>query len=133
MASKVKCVLERNCFTVIVFNIPDLLHHQGLWLLFDVYGEVVDSFIPNKRSKGGSRFGFVRFFRLEDARKAIKCADRTRIQGIEVRVFMARFKPRDSYWRKKISGPNLAVVKSRVEEDCRSRFPLVVLLMRISF
>ncbi|KAE8706888.1 hypothetical protein F3Y22_tig00110387pilonHSYRG00110 [Hibiscus syriacus] len=74
-----------------------------------------DSFIPNKRSKGGSRFGFVHFASLEDATKAIFCADRSRIHGNIVRVFMARFKPREAFWRKKSSTPKPVVAKSRAE------------------
>ncbi|KAE8701730.1 Mechanosensitive ion channel protein 2 [Hibiscus syriacus] len=58
----------------------DGARRRGLWLFFDKYGEVVDSLIPNKRSKGRNRFGFVRFTRLEDARKAINCVDSSWIQ-----------------------------------------------------
>ncbi|KAE8659456.1 DNA-directed RNA polymerase isoform 3 [Hibiscus syriacus] len=118
MASQMRRSVGKNCFTVIIFNIPECLHHQGLRLLFDNYGEVVDSFIPFKRSKGGSRFGFVRFSRLEDAMRAIIRADRSWIQGNKVRVFLARFQPRDVFWRIKFSGSYSAVVKSR-EEDVK--------------
>ncbi|XP_039042864.1 serine/threonine-protein kinase STY13-like [Hibiscus syriacus] len=103
----------------------EYLHHQGLRLIFDKYGEVVDSFIPNKRNKGGSRFGFVRFTRLEDARKAIIYADKYTIHGNKVRVFMVRFQPREAFWRKKYSGPESAKTKSRVEEDSHSKTPIV--------
>ncbi|KAE8696801.1 AP-5 complex subunit mu [Hibiscus syriacus] len=82
----VRAPVRKNGVTVIIFNIPESFHYQGLWLFFDKYGEVVDSFIPNKRSKGGSRFGFVRFTRLEDARKAIKCIDSSRIQSNKSRA-----------------------------------------------
>ncbi|KAE8699443.1 Dentin sialophosphoprotein-related, putative isoform 2 [Hibiscus syriacus] len=133
MASKVISSAGKNCFTVIIFNIPELFHHKGLWLLFDKYGEVVDSFIPNKRSKGGSRFGFVPFTSLEDARKAISCVDRSRIRGNEVRVFLARFQPRAAFWRKKFSGLKPAVSKSIGRMLGIQRFPLWVLLTRTSF
>ncbi|KAE8676932.1 Cleavage stimulation factor subunit 50 [Hibiscus syriacus] len=96
----VRVPVGKNCVTVIIFNIPKSFHYKVLWLFFDKYGEVVDSFIPNKRSKGGSRFGFVRFTRLEDARKAINCVHRSWIQGNKIRVFMARYLPRDVFWRK---------------------------------
>ncbi|XP_039019160.1 serine/arginine-rich splicing factor SC35-like [Hibiscus syriacus] len=125
MASKVISSAGKNCFTVIIFNIPELLHHKGLWLLFDKYGEVVDSFIPNKKSKGGSRFGFVRFTCLKDARKAINYVDRSRIRGNEVRVFLARFQPRVAFWRKKFSGLKPAEIKSKREDVGHSEAPIV--------
>ncbi|KAE8681508.1 hypothetical protein F3Y22_tig00111330pilonHSYRG01193 [Hibiscus syriacus] len=118
MASQVRRSVGKSCVTVIIFNIPECLHHQVFWLLFDKYGEVVDSFIPIKRSKGGSRFSFVRFSRLEDARRAIFCADRSWIQGNKVRVFMVRFQPRDVFWKRKVTGSNSTMVKSR-EEDVK--------------
>ncbi|KAE8710614.1 Omega-6 fatty acid desaturase, endoplasmic reticulum [Hibiscus syriacus] len=76
---------------------------------------VQENFIPNKRSKGGSRFDFVRFIRLEDARNAIFCADSSTILGNKIRVFMSSYQPREAIWRKNISVPNPALSKSRVE------------------
>ncbi|XP_039020011.1 uncharacterized protein LOC120151700 [Hibiscus syriacus] len=125
MASKVRVTGGRSCVSVIIFNIPEFLHYQGLWLIFDKYDEMVDSFIPNKRSKGGSRFGFVRFNRLEDAKQAIISADRSRIQGNKVRVFMARFQPREAYWRKKCVVAKSAEVKCREENFSLSEVPIV--------
>ncbi|KAE8684966.1 hypothetical protein F3Y22_tig00111105pilonHSYRG00836 [Hibiscus syriacus] len=114
---------EEKC--LIVFERLKCLHHQGLWLFFDKYGEVVDSFILNKRSKGGSRFGFVRFTTLEDTRKAINCVDRSWIQGNKVRVFMARYHPRDVFWRNKFSDPYPVEGKSLVEDASHTEAPIV--------
>ncbi|KAE8655931.1 BTB/POZ domain-containing protein TNFAIP1 isoform 2 [Hibiscus syriacus] len=125
IATVVRVPVRQNCVTVIIFNIPESFHYQGLWLFFDKYGEVVDSFIPNKRSKGGSRFGFVRFTRLEDARKVINCVDSSWIQGNKVRVFMARYHPRDVFWRKKFSSPFPVKGKSVVKEVSHTEAPFV--------
>ncbi|XP_039039105.1 uncharacterized protein LOC120176861 [Hibiscus syriacus] len=124
-ASRARGSFGKECVTIIIFNIPEFLHHKGLWRFFVKYGEVIDSFIPIKRSKGGSRFGFVRFTSLADARKAISCADRSWIQGNKVRVFMARFQPREAFWRKKCSVPKLAVNKSRVEDANLLKTPII--------
>ncbi|KAK8671541.1 hypothetical protein V6N13_038135 [Hibiscus sabdariffa] len=55
--------------TVFVSSLPPRLHWQGLWFAFARHGEVIDAFIPEKKSKKGIRYGFVRFVNLEDAEK----------------------------------------------------------------
>ncbi|KAH1037923.1 hypothetical protein J1N35_039666 [Gossypium stocksii] len=52
---------RKNLKTVFAYNIPDSMHWKGLWVIYSFYGNVVDAFIPAKRSKEGKRFGFVRF------------------------------------------------------------------------
>ncbi|KAH1033476.1 hypothetical protein J1N35_045650 [Gossypium stocksii] len=51
------------------------MHWKGLWVLFSFHGNVVDAFIPTKRSNEGKRFGFVRFTKLEDAQREISRLD----------------------------------------------------------
>ncbi|KAH1057947.1 hypothetical protein J1N35_036012 [Gossypium stocksii] len=48
------------------------MHWKGLWALFSFHREVKDAFIPNKKSKVGSRFGFVRFSSVTYAQRVIK-------------------------------------------------------------
>ncbi|MBA0567430.1 hypothetical protein Golob_012167 [Gossypium lobatum] len=47
------------------------MHWNGPWVLFRYHGEVIDAFIPVKKSKSGRRFGFVRYDKMMDRRKAI--------------------------------------------------------------
>ncbi|XP_071704361.1 uncharacterized protein [Rutidosis leptorrhynchoides] len=49
-----------------VHKIPDHLDAKRLWILYEPYGQIVDSYIPSKRSKHGNRFGFVRFKDIVD-------------------------------------------------------------------
>ncbi|GKD92035.1 nucleotide-binding alpha-beta plait domain-containing protein, partial [Tanacetum coccineum] len=51
--------------SVFVTNFPDL------WNACKQYGYVVDSFIPNRRSKAGKRFGFVRFIKVFDVARLV--------------------------------------------------------------
>lgn len=44
--------------TVFVYNILDSMHWKGLWALFRFHGNVLDAFIPAKKSMKGKRFGF---------------------------------------------------------------------------
>ncbi|GKA04617.1 RNA-directed DNA polymerase, eukaryota [Tanacetum coccineum] len=52
--------------SVFVTNFPEQASAKDLWNACKQYGHVVDAFIPNKRSKAGKRFGFVRFIKVFD-------------------------------------------------------------------
>ncbi|GJS28837.1 RNA-directed DNA polymerase, eukaryota [Tanacetum coccineum] len=49
---------------VFVSNFPDGCNNRDLWKVCNDYGTVVDVFIPNKKSKAGKRFAFVRFIKV---------------------------------------------------------------------
>ncbi|GJX56953.1 RNA-directed DNA polymerase, eukaryota [Tanacetum coccineum] len=50
--------------SVFVTNFPKSVTSRVLWEKCQVYGTVVDVFIPNKLSKAGKRFAFVRFIKV---------------------------------------------------------------------
>ncbi|GJU66746.1 RNA-directed DNA polymerase, eukaryota [Tanacetum coccineum] len=50
--------------SVFVTNFPDYVNSRDLWNKCSVYGTVIDVFIPNKKSKAGKRFAFVRFIKV---------------------------------------------------------------------
>ncbi|GJV37319.1 nucleotide-binding alpha-beta plait domain-containing protein [Tanacetum coccineum] len=50
--------------SVYVTNFPDHTNAKELWNICSQYGNVCDSYIPNRRSKIGKRFGFVRFIKV---------------------------------------------------------------------
>ncbi|GKB87664.1 nucleotide-binding alpha-beta plait domain-containing protein, partial [Tanacetum coccineum] len=45
---------------------------KDLWNTCKQYGNVVDAYIPNTRSKAGNRFGFVRFIKIFDVERLVK-------------------------------------------------------------
>ncbi|GKD66918.1 RNA-directed DNA polymerase, eukaryota [Tanacetum coccineum] len=57
--------------SVFVTNFPDSFGSRELWKLCEAYGKVVDVFIPNRKSKAGKRFAFVRFIRVDDLDRLI--------------------------------------------------------------
>nr|GEZ02441.1 RNA-directed DNA polymerase, eukaryota [Tanacetum cinerariifolium] len=59
--------------TVYVTNFPESLSAKELFNSCKVYGYVVDSFIPTKRSKNGKRFGFVRFINMFGEERLKQC------------------------------------------------------------
>ncbi|GJR43923.1 DIE2/ALG10 family protein [Tanacetum coccineum] len=55
--------------SVFVTNFPVQVGAKELWHACKQYGQVVDVFIPNRKSKLGKRFGFVRFIKVFDAER----------------------------------------------------------------
>ncbi|GJY15770.1 RNA-directed DNA polymerase, eukaryota [Tanacetum coccineum] len=52
--------------SIFITNFPDHFYAKDLWKTCNQYGNVVDTFIPNRRSKSGKRFGFVHFIKVLD-------------------------------------------------------------------
>ncbi|KAK8648313.1 hypothetical protein V6N13_129070 [Hibiscus sabdariffa] len=77
--------------TVFVSNLPPRLHWKGLWFAFARYGEVIDAFIPTKKSKTGFRYDFVRFLSLEDADRTILHLNGSVLYGNRLNASLARF------------------------------------------
>nr|GEV32282.1 hypothetical protein [Tanacetum cinerariifolium] len=46
--------------SIFVTNFPDQTNVKELWRFGNQYGNVIDAFIPDRRSKIGKRFGFIR-------------------------------------------------------------------------
>ncbi|GJZ43584.1 nucleotide-binding alpha-beta plait domain-containing protein [Tanacetum coccineum] len=57
--------------SVFVTNFPKQASAKDLWNACKQYGHVVDAFIPNKRSKAGKRFRFVRFIKVFDVERLV--------------------------------------------------------------
>ncbi|GMI80815.1 hypothetical protein HRI_001750800 [Hibiscus trionum] len=90
--------MERGCdvrergFTLYVENIPKATQWKGLWHAFARHGDVVDAYIAGKLSRGGRKFGFVRFRSKDDAVRAIERLNGFALYGFRLSVSMARFK-----------------------------------------
>ncbi|GJX05810.1 RNA-directed DNA polymerase, eukaryota [Tanacetum coccineum] len=50
--------------SIFVTNFPDNTSAKDLWEVCKGYGTVVDVFIPNRKSRSGKRFAFVRFIKV---------------------------------------------------------------------
>nr|GEY33341.1 RNA-directed DNA polymerase, eukaryota, nucleotide-binding alpha-beta plait domain protein [Tanacetum cinerariifolium] len=62
------CAIARSIF---VTNFPDSTSSKDLWKLCQSYGTVVDVYIPNRRSKAGKRFAFVRFIKVDNVDRLV--------------------------------------------------------------
>ncbi|GJX29482.1 RNA-directed DNA polymerase, eukaryota [Tanacetum coccineum] len=68
--------------SVFVTNFPENFESNDLWKICEGYGNVVDVYIPNRKSKAGKRFAFVRF---------IKVGDMDRLIGNLCTIWIGRF------------------------------------------
>ncbi|KAE8663904.1 hypothetical protein F3Y22_tig00112864pilonHSYRG00154 [Hibiscus syriacus] len=71
----------------------------------------------DKNAKG-VRFGFIRFASIEEARRETSKMNGSYIDGSKIGVSFAKFKPRQSYWRKSSTG---VLHKSGMEDDSRKK------------
>ncbi|GJY03253.1 RNA-directed DNA polymerase, eukaryota [Tanacetum coccineum] len=57
--------------SIFITNFPDNTTSAELWKLCQAYGTVVDVYIPNRRSKAGKRFAFVRFIKVHNVDRLV--------------------------------------------------------------
>ncbi|KAK8617892.1 hypothetical protein V6N13_080796 [Hibiscus sabdariffa] len=87
--------------TIFVHNLLEKMHGKGLWATLKHHEDVVDAFIPSKRSRSGRRFGFVRYATKRDVARVISRLNGFCLFGSTVSVFYAKFGNMISYWRKR--------------------------------
>nr|GEW60583.1 ChaC-like family protein [Tanacetum cinerariifolium] len=58
--------VQKISTSIFITNFPDHAKAKDLWNVCKQYGQVVDVFIPDRKSKAGKRYGFVRFIRVYD-------------------------------------------------------------------
>ncbi|GJQ98395.1 RNA-directed DNA polymerase, eukaryota [Tanacetum coccineum] len=56
--------VQKVSTSIFVTNFPSNFGAKDLWKVCESYGKVVDVFIPDRKSKAGKRFAFVRFIRV---------------------------------------------------------------------
>ncbi|GJR53415.1 nucleotide-binding alpha-beta plait domain-containing protein [Tanacetum coccineum] len=78
--------------SVYISNFPDACSAKELFNACKQYGHVVDSFIPNKRSKAGKRFGFVRFINAFNEERLVNNLCTVWIGRHKLHANLARFK-----------------------------------------
>ncbi|GJZ62711.1 RNA-directed DNA polymerase, eukaryota, nucleotide-binding alpha-beta plait domain protein [Tanacetum coccineum] len=57
--------------SIFVTNFPDNTTSKDLWEVCKGYGTIVDVFIPNRRTKAGKRFAFVRFIKVDNVDRLV--------------------------------------------------------------
>ncbi|GJW75401.1 RNA-directed DNA polymerase, eukaryota [Tanacetum coccineum] len=77
--------------SVFVTNFPDQFGAKDLWYSCKAYGQVVDVYIPNRRSKSGKRFGFMRFIKVFDVERLISNLCTIWVGRFKLHANVARF------------------------------------------
>ncbi|GJZ75151.1 RNA-directed DNA polymerase, eukaryota, nucleotide-binding alpha-beta plait domain protein [Tanacetum coccineum] len=84
--------------SIFLTNFPDSTTSNDLWKLFQGYGSVVDVYIPNRTSKAGKHFAFVRFIRVDNIDRLVGnlctlCSGRMHLNANVVRFERTTTKP----------------------------------------
>nr|GEU76477.1 RNA-directed DNA polymerase, eukaryota, reverse transcriptase zinc-binding domain protein [Tanacetum cinerariifolium] len=83
--------------SIYVTNLPERFGAMDLWNTCQSYGHVVDTFIPDKRSKAGKRFGFARFIKIIDVDKLVNNLCMIWIGRSKLHANVARFQRNQKY------------------------------------
>ncbi|GKB85016.1 RNA-directed DNA polymerase, eukaryota, partial [Tanacetum coccineum] len=70
---------------------PDHFTFRDLWRVCEAYGKVIDVFIPNRKSKAGKRFAFVRFIKVEYLDRLVEILSTIWIGRLRLHVNIVRF------------------------------------------
>ncbi|XVF30435.1 hypothetical protein REPUB_Repub16aG0057200 [Reevesia pubescens] len=101
-------------FIVFVNNLPNKANSNWLATVFQRFRKVLDVFIPEKKSRWGKRFGFVRFETIWEAKRAIWNLNGVFFLENKIGVNMARFTPRSMFWKKVVRNRESFVSKLTV-------------------
>ncbi|GKV32816.1 hypothetical protein SLEP1_g41389 [Rubroshorea leprosula] len=72
-------------------NFPDEWTYADMWNTFRRYGRVYAIYSPNRRSRNGSRFGFVRYLEVKDRRELEMRLDQIWVEGRKLWVNTPRY------------------------------------------
>ncbi|GJU33149.1 RNA-directed DNA polymerase, eukaryota [Tanacetum coccineum] len=118
--------LEKISVSVFITNIPDSCSAKELFNACKQYGHVVDSFIPNKRSKAGKRFGFVKFINVFNEERLVDNLGTVWIGRYRLHANLAKFRRPSVGEAKKVGYETVGSKSNRgqVEVDKGTNVPI---------
>ncbi|GLU14436.1 hypothetical protein SLE2022_310070 [Rubroshorea leprosula] len=90
--------------TFFFYNFPEELEAKFLWNSFQMYGKVIDVYIPSKRDKRGKRYGFVRLSGVKNEIQMERRLNEMWIGSYKIRVKIAIDRQRKSSSSRKVQG-----------------------------
>ncbi|GJR06609.1 nucleotide-binding alpha-beta plait domain-containing protein [Tanacetum coccineum] len=84
--------VDKISTSIYVTNFPDYFSAKDLFNTCKIYGHVVDSYIPFKKSKTGKRFGFVRFINVFNEERLVNNLCTIWMGRLKLYANSARFK-----------------------------------------
>ncbi|GKE09530.1 nucleotide-binding alpha-beta plait domain-containing protein [Tanacetum coccineum] len=82
---------EDNSYTFFFTRFPDSWDEKALWDLFRMYSYVLDVYLAARRTKMGTRFGFARFFNVNDIASLEKKLKGITIGGVKIVINIAKY------------------------------------------
>ncbi|PWA50328.1 serine/arginine-rich splicing factor 2 [Artemisia annua] len=70
---------------------PESWDSRTLWKIFEEYGKIVDVYIPDKRTKMGTRFGFARFVNISDVQAFEKKLGEIQVGKTKLLINIAKY------------------------------------------
>ncbi|GLU22375.1 hypothetical protein SLE2022_384560 [Rubroshorea leprosula] len=80
-------------------NFPKDWKHENMWHTFHKYGRVLDIYSPMRKSRMGSRFGFVRFLDVRNEKELEHQLDQIRVGEFKLWVNKPRFNEQEKQLR----------------------------------
>ncbi|GKV33811.1 hypothetical protein SLEP1_g42265 [Rubroshorea leprosula] len=110
--------------TFFFYNFSEELETKFLWNCFQMYGKVVDVYVPNKGDKRGKRFGFVRMAGVKNELQMERQLDTMWIGSYKMKVKIADDRQRKPAQSRKLQGASAPEETSRMAWLRISRVPL---------
>ncbi|KAL4558909.1 hypothetical protein LXL04_037114 [Taraxacum kok-saghyz] len=76
---------------VFVSNIPENWNSSALWKAVHGVRVLVDAYVPRKMEKGGTRFGFVRFIRVQNKIRLLRSLNDMVFEGRRLKANIAKY------------------------------------------
>ncbi|GJV68191.1 nucleotide-binding alpha-beta plait domain-containing protein [Tanacetum coccineum] len=83
--------VQKISISIFITNFPDSFNAKDLWRVCNQYGTVVDTFIPDKRSKANKRYGFVRFIKADNVERLVSNLCTIWVGKLKLHANIARF------------------------------------------
>ncbi|KAE8699368.1 hypothetical protein F3Y22_tig00110580pilonHSYRG00195 [Hibiscus syriacus] len=97
---------QSDFVSLFVDNLPNSIHWKGLWQIVGRFGEVLSVYLPLRRSRAGSRFGFVKVGNMVEASRVKERLNGLMVFGSRISVSFAKYslkRPKDKCAQCKLS------------------------------
>ncbi|GKV29201.1 hypothetical protein SLEP1_g38147 [Rubroshorea leprosula] len=91
-------------------NFPKEWNYEDMWKTFGKYGRIFAIYSPERRSRNGGRFGFVRFLDVKNSKDLERQLDQIRVEGRKIWVNLAKYPEEERPRQKHQVGLNTATI-----------------------